>query len=182
MRKLGQHFLKNKSALRLIAESLDVMPNDTVIEIGPGHGELTEFLVATPAKKIIAIEKDEDLYHALEKQFHTDDRVTIIQGDALKTLPSLVKDLPSAGAYKIAGNIPYYITGHLFRIIGELEHRPEKCSFTIQEEVAERICAMPPRMNRLAASIQFWASAKIVKILPRANLIFHRRSLRRLSF
>ena len=57
MKSLGQHFLKNKSALQLIAESLEIIAKDVVIEIGPGHGELTEFLTPTSAKKIIAIER-----------------------------------------------------------------------------------------------------------------------------
>ena len=78
----------------------------------------------------------------------------------------MVSDSQSViGDYKIAGNIPYYITGHLFRIIGDFKHGPKQCSFTIQKEVAERICAAPPRINRLAASVQFWASAKIIKML-----------------
>jgi 16S rRNA (adenine1518-N6/adenine1519-N6)-dimethyltransferase len=166
MRKLGQHFLKNRSALRLIADSLNATADDIVIEIGPGHGELTEFLAATSAAKIITIEKDENLCNFLIKKFQGDERITVVCGDALKILPVVISDSQSViGNYKIAGNIPYYITGHLFRIIGDFKHRPKQCSFTIQKEVAERICAAPPRMNRLAASVQFWASAKIIKML-----------------
>lgn len=167
MRKLGQHFLKNKSALRLIAESLDLAAQDIIIEIGPGHGELTEFLAAANVKKIIAIEKDGDLFESLKKKFRGDDRVDIVPGDALTMLPTVIQNYKfKILNYKIAGNIPYYITGHLFRVVSELEHKPERCAFTIQKEVAERICSVPPRMNRLAASVQFWASAKIVKVLP----------------
>jgi 16S rRNA (adenine1518-N6/adenine1519-N6)-dimethyltransferase len=170
MRKLGQHFLKNKSVLRLISESLKLTPDDVVIEIGSGHGELTEFLATTAVKKIIAIEKDGNLCRLLIKKFQGDGRIMIIEGDALKILPGIMSDSQSAiDNYKIAGNIPYYITGHLFRIIGELKHKPKRCSFTIQKEVAERICAEPPRMNRLAASVQFWAGAKIIKVLPASD-------------
>ena len=169
MQKLGQHFLKNKSALRLIAESLDLAADNTVIEIGPGHGELTEFLAATRAAKIIAIEKDENLYNSLVKKFQGDARITITLGDALTMLPTITHDQKFAQNYKVVGNIPYYITGHLFRVLSELDHKPERCSFTIQKEVAERICSLPPRMNRLAASVQFWASAKIIKILPSSD-------------
>ena len=170
MKSLGQHFLKNKSALRSIAESLEIAPDDIVIEIGPGHGELTEFLAPSRAKKIIAIEKDKNLYDFLVERFQDDTRVSIAQGDALTVLPNIISDLHlKTGEYKIIGNIPYYITGHLFRVISELERLPRRCVFTIQKEVAERICAAPPRMNRFAASVQFWANAKIIKMLPASD-------------
>jgi 16S rRNA (adenine1518-N6/adenine1519-N6)-dimethyltransferase len=170
MKKLGQHFLKNKSALRFIAESLEVSADETIIEIGPGHGELTDFLITTPAIKIIAIEKDENLYDAFLKAFQKDGRVTAARGDALKILPVVTQNSELKNQhYKIAGNIPYYITGHLFRILSELENKPERCLFTIQKEVAERICSVPPRMNRLSASVQFWANAKMIKSLPASD-------------
>jgi 16S rRNA (adenine1518-N6/adenine1519-N6)-dimethyltransferase len=170
MRKLGQHFLKNKSALRLIAGSLDLAADDIVIEIGPGHGELTEFLAATSAKKIIAIERDEGLFLPLTQKFANDARVMIVHSNALELLPRLIQNSElEIRRYKIAGNIPYYITGHLFRVVSELVLKPALCSLTVQKEVAERICASPPHMNRLAASVQFWASAKIIKTLPASD-------------
>lgn len=167
MRKLGQHFLKNTSALQLIASSLEIAPGDIVIEIGPGHGELTEFIIAGKPKKIILIEKDSSLQLLLEKKFKDDARIDVIGGDALKELPAItsrVEFMPHG--FKVVGNIPYYITGHLLRILSELTTKPDKCVFTIQKEVAERICAKPPHMNRLAASVQFWSDAKIIKTLP----------------
>jgi 16S rRNA (adenine1518-N6/adenine1519-N6)-dimethyltransferase len=170
MKKLGQHFLKNKSALRLISGSLEITASEVVIEIGPGHGELTDFLAATSALKIIAIEKDENLYRAFVEKFKANDRITAACGDALEILPVLTRGGEfKTQNYKIVGNIPYYITGHLFRILSELERKPEQCLFTIQKEVALRICAEPPRMNRLAASVQFWANAKIIKTLPASD-------------
>ena len=167
MKNLGQHFLKNKSALRLIAESLELAPNDSIVEIGPGHGELTGFLrVASRESRLVLLEKDEKLFSLLEKKWGGDNDITIIHGDALRVLPVVVQNPKlKIQDYKIAGNIPYYITGHLFRILGELKHKPERCVFTIQKEVAERVCATPPHMNRLAASVQFWANAKIIKVL-----------------
>ncbi|MEX2033072.1 MAG: rRNA adenine dimethyltransferase family protein, partial [Candidatus Colwellbacteria bacterium] len=87
----------------------------------------------------------------------------IIEGDVLKILPRVIPDylLPSTD-YKLIGNIPYYITGHLLRKVGELEKKPKLIVFTIQKEVAERIVAEPPKMNLLAASVQFWGKPKIV--------------------
>ncbi|MGB7957695.1 MAG: 16S rRNA (adenine(1518)-N(6)/adenine(1519)-N(6))-dimethyltransferase RsmA [Minisyncoccia bacterium] len=169
MQKLGQHFLKNKSVLRSIAESLELAPNDIVIEIGPGHGELTEFLMASHAEKIIAIEKDADLYDSLIKKFQ-DARMIALRDDALTALPTVIQNSkPKILNYKIVGNIPYYITGHLLRTIGDLEIKPTRSVFTIQKEVAERVCAIPPHMNRLAASVQFWATPRIVQVIPASD-------------
>jgi 16S rRNA (adenine1518-N6/adenine1519-N6)-dimethyltransferase len=186
MQKLGQHFLQNQSVLRTIAESVDLSINPTIIEIGPGHGELTDELLAlsfellgknTPTPHIIAIEKDERLASALVKKFP---QVEIVTGDVLKILPlfvaRLIPEVPSpqssklkAQSYSIVGNIPYYITGHLLRIIGELPVLPAQCVFTIQKEVALRVCSAPPNMNRLAASVQFWAKPEIIAIVPRGD-------------
>jgi 16S rRNA (adenine1518-N6/adenine1519-N6)-dimethyltransferase len=171
MQKLGQHFLKNKSALQAIAESLEMAVGDLVIEIGPGHGELTHALrTANATATIVAIEKDHALADKLKKDFEGDRSIEIMDGDALLLLPTLILQPEFADRnYKIVGNIPYYITGHLFRTIGELGHKPTRCVFTTQKEVAVRACAVPPHMNRLAASIQFWASAKIIKMLDRSD-------------
>jgi len=181
MRRLGQHFLKNNSAIEKIVAALELSVGETIVEIGPGHGELTFPLLEACKEKdcrIIAIEKDEELARKLVSYAARELRnVEIINGDVLKMLPALTRELTSLRAYELVGNIPYYITGHLLRIIGELERKPARCVFTIQREVAERITAMPPRMdpltkknvgtgmNRLAASVQFWAEPEIVGFL-----------------
>ena len=166
-RRLGQHFLRNTSALQLIATTLHPAANEVLIEIGPGHGELTRVLRSANAQvKIVAREKDTVLAKRLEKDFEDDGGIKILEGDVLASLPVLtLKPEFRDRNYKIVGNIPYYITGHLFRIVGELENKPTRCVFTVQKEVALRVCAMPPHMNRLAASIQSWADVKIIKTL-----------------
>lgn len=169
MPKLGQHFLRNSSAVTLIVAALELASNDIVIEIGPGHGELTIQTVGED-REIIAIEKDETLANGLEARtgIANNPHVRIVRGDALDVLPGLVTELSTRPGfrYKLTGNIPYYITGHLLRTISELEQQPERSVFTIQKEVAERIIAGPPRATRLSASVQYWAEPKILKILP----------------
>lgn len=155
---LGQHFLKNKSAVEKIVAALQLVEGDNVIEIGPGHGELMAELLKHPIK-LIAIEKDRELANELR------DRFEVIEGDALKELVRVVQQLKTV-SYKLVGNIPYYITGHLLRIISELENKPSVTVLTIQKEVAERIVSQPPKMNRLSAITQFWAEPKIITILP----------------
>lgn len=169
MQYLGQHFLKNKAILEKIADSLDLGKGDVVIEIGPGHGELTEVLggrVWGLGGRVITIEKDRKLVRELKNKIEirwkrSKDTVEVIEGDALKILKTL-PDTLYPKPYKLAGNIPYYITGHLLRILSELEHKPKTITLLIQQEVAERIVARPPRMNLLAAITQSWAEPKII--------------------
>jgi len=175
MSKLGQHFLINKRKIQKIVEALELRDGDTVIEIGPGHGELTtNFKSYSPIGglnlKIIAIEKDKELVEFLKKRFVESKNVEIIEGDVLKLLSQLTNDLQqTTNDYKLVGNIPYYITGYLFRILGELKNKPSLIVLLIQKEVAERICAKPPKMNLLAAAIQFWAKPKIIANVSKKN-------------
>ncbi|MCL4437645.1 16S rRNA (adenine(1518)-N(6)/adenine(1519)-N(6))-dimethyltransferase RsmA [Patescibacteria group bacterium] len=166
---LGQHFLKNKAKLRKIVDALELKRGDVVVEIGPGRGALT-FPLAEKCKeldcKIIAIEKDKELASELKEKFKDNKNVEIIEGDALKEIKSQISNLKNV---KIVGNIPYYITGYLFRIIGELERKPFLIVLLIQKEVAERVCAKPPKMNLLAASVQFWAEPKIIGYVSRKD-------------
>jgi 16S rRNA (adenine1518-N6/adenine1519-N6)-dimethyltransferase len=165
MRRLGQHFLKNKAAIKKIVAALSLQPRDLIIEIGAGHGELTLPLAVACKKigcKILAIEKDKALAEDLEKiilNLKLSGVVKIFPGDALRVLPNISKENLSQ---KIVGNIPYYITGRLLRIIGELKTKPELCVLMLQKEVARRIAARPPQMNRLAAVVQFWAKPEIL--------------------
>lgn len=180
MQKLGQHFLTNRDILWKIADAVDAEVFDTIIEIGPGHGELTSKLVNkflslkvdksihSKAHKVrlILVERDKELAEQLRTTITTQwkdyqDSIEIIEDDILRVLPTL-SDAFSPARYVIIGNIPYYITGHLLRVVEELSHKPLQAVFLIQKEVAERVCAEPPRMNLLAASVQIWASPSLL--------------------
>jgi 16S rRNA (adenine1518-N6/adenine1519-N6)-dimethyltransferase len=187
-KSLGQNFLIDKSVLQDIVSAIDPQKGETIVEIGPGHGELTNQLLEAGAS-VIAIEKDRelakqlasikyDVYSILYKNLE------VITGDALEVLRNLYTKykIPNT-AYKLVGNIHYYITGQLFRIIGELKDKPSLIVFMIQKEVAERICAgknnrslartvlakgeVSRGMNLLAASIQIWAKPEIVRYVSR---------------
>lgn len=167
MQRLGQHFLRDASALAAAATALSVVPGDTIIEVGAGHGELTERLANKKGGvKLFAIEKDPALARGLRGKFKDAPGVTVIEGDIRKELAPLVAALPGA-PYKITGNIPYYLTGYLFRLIEGLPRKPSRCVFIIQKEVAERLADAPPRMNRLAAAVQFWAHPRRAAVVPR---------------
>jgi 16S rRNA (adenine1518-N6/adenine1519-N6)-dimethyltransferase len=168
-RFLGQHFLKNPAVVKKIIAAVEIEAGDTIVEIGPGRAALTRSLVEACAKvgaRLVAIEKDEKLAENLAAEFPG---LKIVRGDALAILKSGELGFDTGVPFKIVGNIPYYITGHLFRVVSELATKPTRCIFMIQEEVAERIIAKPPKMNRLAASVQFWAEPKIIARVPKED-------------
>jgi len=169
--KLGQHFLKNKNILKEEVAALDLKDGETVIEIGSGRGALTHATCNMKHEtRILAIERDPKLVEFLKDEFRENKNVEIVEGDVLKVLPSMIQDSRfRIQDYKIIGNIPYYLTGYLLRTIGELKYKPEVCVFIIQKEVAERMAAKPPKMNKLAASVQFWAKPEILRLVSRKD-------------
>lgn len=164
--KLGQHFLRDASLLLRIAGALGETRDATVIEIGPGHGELTVHLLALNIKKLIAIERDPSLAATLKTRYANDPRLEVVEGNALSLLASLVR---GEEEYLIVGNIPYYITGFLLRTIGGLKKKPRRTLLLVQREVAERITAEPPKMNLLAAILRSWAKPELLEIVPRES-------------
>src|SRR3989344_383441 len=128
--KLGQHYLINKVAGRKIVDALELESGDVVIEIGPGRGALTFLLAKECAKigcQIVAIEKDKRLVEILRNtvEIHGN-KVEIIHGDVLKILPNLTSRFSPLTSYKLVGNIPYYITGRLLRILSELKEKSRR--------------------------------------------------------
>ena len=169
MKRLGQHFLINRGVLKKIVNAIPEKDIDCIIEIGGGHGELSgEILQERSPKEFIVIEKDRDLVPVLRKNLPLHG-VRVIEGDVRSMLPEIVKSRSPHGTYIIVGNIPYYLTGYLFRLIGELEERPVCCIFMIQAEVAGRLAAKAPRMNRLAAMVQHWADVHVLFKVSRDN-------------
>jgi 16S rRNA (adenine1518-N6/adenine1519-N6)-dimethyltransferase len=175
-KRLGQHFLKNRNATQKIIAALDLQTNDIVIEIGPGAGALTFPLLeecAAKECKVIAIEKDPKLAYSVQRLADRGN-LEIVIGDAIKELPKITNRLAlTANRFKVVGNIPYYITGNLLRLLGELVtdyHLPiTNVVLMIQKEVAERIVAKPSKMNLLAAATQFWAEPKLLFSLKPAD-------------
>lgn len=185
-KRLGQHFLKDEGVAQKIIAALNVHEGETVIEIGPGGGALTFPLLEvcrTKKCRLIAIEKDRNLAQNL-RTIKGIEELEVVEGDALTVLPQTVDPVRSRessqrasasngvdnlwkSSYKLVGNIPYYLTGKLLRIVGELKNRPILTVFMVQKEVAERIIAKPPHMNLLAASIQIWAKPELLFSIPK---------------
>src|ERR1700722_342341 len=164
-KSLGQHFLCDLNLTRRIAECAGDVKGCTVLEIGPGPGGLTRALLATEAKKIIAIEKDRRCIEALADLVEiSDGRLEVIEGDALKIdLLSFAK-----APYAIIANLPYNIGTEL--LIGWLKQMPAYKSMTLmfQAEVADRIAASPnsKAYGRLSVIAQFCCEVERVLDIP----------------
>ena len=157
-KSLGQHWLTDFTSLQAMVDSARVQPADTVLEIGPGLGTLTELLVHV-ADKVIAVEFDAQLAQELPARVPTDN-LSVVQSDILSfdftALP------PN---YKVVANIPYYLTSNLIRTISETPNQPAMAVLLIQKEVAQRVVARPGAMSLLSVTAQFyWQTSLGIKV------------------
>ena len=162
-KSLGQNFLKDEAVLDRIIKAANLSKEDVVVEIGPGHGALTEKL-AQVCGKVIAIEIDERLVEVLHTKLVDNQNIEIIAGDILKiNLPELIIEhgLDKTG-YKVVANLPYYITSPIVRLLLETKFPPTEMVVMVQKEVAERIVAKPGAMSILAVSVQYYAKAEFL--------------------
>lgn len=158
-KSLGQHWLQDEYCLDAICDAADIASHDTVLEIGPGPGTLTEKLVKR-AKHVVAVEFDEQLAKNLPDRVHAKN-LTVIQKDILSfDLASLPTN------YKVVANIPYYLTSNLLRVLCESPNHFSKAAILIQKEVAERVCAKPGEMSLLSVSVQFYCEVHLGEIVP----------------
>jgi 16S rRNA (adenine1518-N6/adenine1519-N6)-dimethyltransferase len=155
-KSLGQHFLTSGAYLSAAAEAAHISKGDLVLEVGPGEGTLTEVLVRRGAK-VIALEKDARLITFLKEKFKND-TVQVVEGDALEYEPKFKN-------YIVVGNIPYYITGALFKKFLSGAHQPSTLVFLIQKEVGERI-ARSKKESILSLSIKAYGTPKYIKTVP----------------
>ena len=133
---LGQNFLKNPGIAEKIAAFSGVEQGDTVLEIGPGKGALTGALLKV-ASRIVAVEKDDELFELLKKQFSDEPRLTLVHGDVLDLDMST---LISPGT-KVVANLPYNIATRVILRLAEVSPPPATVVVMVQKEVAKRICA-----------------------------------------
>jgi 16S rRNA (adenine1518-N6/adenine1519-N6)-dimethyltransferase len=162
LKKFGQHFLSDRTTLESIASAVAPGPGDTIVEIGPGRGVLTDILAQFP-NELIAIEIDHLLSEQLRQRYADNPRVTILEKDVLVVeAGSLVSD-----AFVLVGNVPYYITTPiLFHVLRA--PFPRHIVFLVQREVADRITAGPgsKEYGALSVNVQAVANAEIIRHVP----------------
>jgi 16S rRNA (adenine1518-N6/adenine1519-N6)-dimethyltransferase len=157
-KSLGQNFMHDPNIIEKIVSSAQITPNETIVEVGPGTGELTAAL-AQVAKSVIAVELDDRLIPLLETRFAHTSNVYFHFSDILKTD---VVSLVGAKPYSVVANVPYYITSNILRHLLEAPRKPRRIVMTMQYEVAQRISAKPGDLSLLGVSVQFYGKPLLI--------------------
>lgn len=163
-KSLGQNFLNSKTIARDIVRASQIAPTDTVLEVGPGKGFLTEEILKTGAS-VVAIEKDDRMIPLLSEKFADEiarGRFTLIHGDITEEIQGLPLEKP----YKLIANIPYYLTGYILRVFLEMPQKPERMILMLQKEVADRIVARNKKESILSIAVKVYGTPRIVKKVP----------------
>lgn len=136
-KRFGQNFLTDQAALARIVDALELDGSETVVEVGPGRGALTDHLVER-CRRLVCVEIDRDLVALLRERYAGRPSVEIVSGDVLQTPLGAV----AGGPFVLVGNVPYYVTTPI--LFHALEApRPQRAVFLVQREVAERLVAPP---------------------------------------
>ena len=168
-KKFGQNFLVDANIVRGIVDSAEAGPGDKILEIGPGIGTLTQGLAESGAE-VIAVEIDKKLPAVLAETLKGYDNVTIVPGDILKVN---IREIMGEGPFKVAANLPYYITTPILMALLE-QHLPITHIVTmVQKEVAERMVAKPGSRiyGALSVAVQYYTEPHIAYDVPPRSFI-----------
>ena len=179
---LGQNFLADRDIAQSIVRAMDLEPGNVVLEIGPGRGTLTKYLLDRDAQ-VYAVEIDERLLKPLQDKFGVDTRFHLIQGDFIRmSWGDMIPDAP----FQLVGNLPYHIASTVIfrcleylretRLRGEAGHRRlQSWQLMVQKEVAQRIVAKPGSSDYsiLTFFCALEGTTEIVSIVP-ANAFYPR--------
>ena len=164
-KSLGQNFLVDDSVPRDIVSGAEVDENDLIIEIGPGVGTLTAQLL-NKAKKVVAIELDNDLIPILTQEIGDNPKFELIHNDALKVdFNEVIGDEKSV---KLVANLPYYVTTPIIVKLLKENYNFKSLTIMIQKEVAERMNAEPGNKDygSLSLLVQYYCDTKIIRRVP----------------
>lgn len=153
-KSLGQHWLNDRSILEAIVDFGGITKDDTVLEIGPGQGSLTSVLLRR-AKQVVAVEVDPVLAAKLPGMF-PGKRLSLHRQDILAFN---LNGLPPG--YKVAANLPYYLTGKIIRLLLEAANPPQDAVLLVQKEVAERLAAGPGELSLSGVAAQFYCRVSL---------------------
>ncbi|MDP1690071.1 MAG: 16S rRNA (adenine(1518)-N(6)/adenine(1519)-N(6))-dimethyltransferase RsmA [bacterium] len=166
-KSLGQNFLMHARIAERIAMVAELTSDSVVFEIGPGTGMLTRELLRR-ARKVIALEADYELFEKLQTEFTkeiSERKLELIRGDVRAfNIGALPK------GYALVANIPYYLTGEIFRMFLEAENQPTAMTLLVQKEVADRI-VVRDKGSILSLSIKAYGTPKREFIVPRGAFV-----------
>ena len=163
-RRLGQNFLISPGVVRAVVEAAEIENGDRVLEIGPGIGTLTQGLLEAGAE-VTAVELDKKLPAVLAETLRGYEHLKVVQGDILRTdIPALMGNQP----FKVAANLPYYITTPILLSLLEQSLPITHIVTMVQKEVAERMTARPGGKDygALSVAVQYHTEPEIVLDVP----------------
>lgn len=164
-KSLGQNFLIDDSVLRDIVEGAEVGSEDLIIEVGPGVGTLTAQLL-NEAKRVIAIEIDNDLIPILQEELGSHPNFELIHNDVLKV--DINKIISEEKSVKFVANLPYYVTTPIIVKLLKEKYNFKSLTIMIQKEVAERMNAQPncKEYGSLSLLVQYYCNTEIIRRVP----------------
>lgn len=165
-KSLGQNFLHAKRYIHAAVAAVEISPEDLVVEIGPGKGALTEFLLAAKPKKLIAIETDSRMIELLQERFAEEIALGVLELIHNDVLEVDILQLTNNKSYKLIGNLPFYITGAIFKAFLTNKHQPTSITAIIQKEVGERIVRRDGAGSILSVSIEAYGVPKYLAKIP----------------
>ncbi len=168
-KKLGQNFLIDEQVVRQIVAAAELIEADTVLEVGPGIGTLTQGLAESKAQ-VVAVELDTRLLPVLATTLEGYDNVRVVHGDILKVDIMEEVGVPN---FKVCANLPYYITTPIIFALLEKRLPMERLVAMVQKEVAERMAAQPGGKDygALSVAIQYYTEPEIAFIVPPTSFI-----------
>lgn len=175
-KSLGQNFLISEEVVQTIVNSSEIKKEDLVIEIGPGLGTLTKYLLEK-AGKVICIELDKKMINILEDRFSLYDNFELFNQDVLKVnLKELIKREKENNAIKsvkVVANLPYYITTPIIMKLLEEQLSIDSITVMIQKEVADRLIAIPgeKETGAITYSVYYYAEAEGILEVPKDSFI-----------
>ncbi len=173
-KSLGQNFLINSEVVENIVQSSDITKDDMVIEIGPGLGVLTKYLLEK-AKKVVCIELDTKMVKILQDRFSEYDNIEIINTDVLKiNLNEIIeKNKGEIRKVKVVANLPYYITTPIIMKLIEDRLDIESITVMIQKEVADRLIEIPGGKNTgaITYTVYYYCTSKKIMEVPNTSFI-----------
>ena len=167
-KKFGQNFLIDMHVLEKIMDAADVGPDDCVLEIGPGIGTMTQML-AERARRVIAVEIDNNLIPILQDTLQTYNNVKIIHNDILKLdLGQLVQEENEGKPIKVVANLPYYITTPIIMGLFEADVPLDSITVMVQKEVADRMKSGPGSKDygALSLAVQYYSEPELAANVP----------------